>query len=135
MNMRPWLLVLLAGAFSAAVPAQTLAQAAAEPPAARSQVPALLLPGHYACEGRNIDGSPYRGLVLVQPRADGRFEFVWRIGTFHRGIGTLDGNVVTVEFGDLHPAVYEIGADGTLTGTWADGKASERLTPIGLQRT
>jgi hypothetical protein len=99
------------------------------------QSAAAMVAGTYTVEGRNVDGSPYRGMVLVQARGDGTLEFFWRIGSFHRGIGTLDGKTVTVDFGDAFPAVYEIQSDGSLTGTWANGRASERLTPVGVLRT
>ena len=101
----------------------------------RVQAPVSTVAGAYSVEGRNVDGSPYRGMVLVQARDDGKLEFFWRIGSFHRGIGTVDGKIVTVDFGDAFPAVYEIQSDGSLTGTWANGRAAERLTPVGVLRT
>ena len=104
-------------------------------PTARVQAPASLLTGAYTVDGRNADGSAYRGTAIVQSRSDGKLQFVWHVGAFQRGIGTLDGNVVTVDFGDAFPAIYELQSDGSLSGTWANGLASERLTPIGAQRT
>ena len=134
MKLRVLLLVLAAVAGPSAH-----AQLSSSPPAGaaplRMQSPASTVAGAYAVEGRNVDGSAYRGTVLVQARSDGTFEFFWRIGSFHRGIGTLDGKIVTVDFGDAFPAVYEIQTDGTMSGTWANGRASERLTPIGVLRT
>ena len=128
--VRPWLFVLATAAF---VPAHAQSSYSAAPLLA--QASSLTLAGAYSVDGRNVDGSPYRGTVLVQQRTDGTFLFIWRIGNFHRGIGTVEGDVVTVDFGDAFPAVYQIHTDGTLTGTWANGRASERLTPMGAQRT
>lgn len=110
--------------------------AGALPPALPLVVQAApLLGGAYAVAGRNPDGTSYQGTALVRARSDGSFEFLWRVGAFHRGIGSVEGNIVTVDFGDSFPAIYEMQPDGSLSGTWADGRASERLTPIGAQRT
>lgn len=93
-----------------------------------------LVAGTYSVEGKNPNGSAYRGLCLIEARADGRYEFSWRVGAFHRGIGTVSGNVVTVEFGDTTPVVYELRWDGSLSGTWAGGQGSEELRPVGQLR-
>lgn len=93
-----------------------------------------LVSGTYSVEGKNPNGSPYRGLCVIEVRTDGRYEFNWRVGAFHRGIGTVSGNVVTVEFGDTAPVVYELRWDGSLTGTWAGGQGSEELRPVGQLR-
>ena len=47
----------------------------------------------------------------------------------HRGVGVLDGRVVTVDWGDATPVIYVVMEDGELHGTWADGTALEKLTP------
>jgi hypothetical protein len=126
---RPWLFVLMT---AACLPAH--AQTHPGPALQIAQTPSMLA-GTYSVDGKNVDGSPYRGTALVQQRTDGTFLFLWRIGNFQRGIGTVEGKTVTVDFGDAFPAVYQIEPDGSLSGTWANGKASERLTPLGAQRT
>lgn len=93
-----------------------------------------LVAGTYSVEGKNPNGTAYRGVCLIEARPDGRYEFSWRVGAFHRGIGTVSGNVVTVEFGDTTPVVYELRWDGSLSGTWANGQASEELRPVGQLR-
>jgi len=103
-----------------------------DPPAATS--PALAVGGKYSVEGRNADGSPYRGLALVLDRGDGNYEFLWRIDAIHAGIGKLEGNTMTVFVGEEHPAIYQVEPDGTLRGTWANGQATERMTPLGETR-
>lgn len=93
-----------------------------------------LVGGTYSVEGKNPNGTAYRGVCIIEARADGRYEFSWRVGAFHRGVGTVTGNVVTVEFGDTAPVVYELRWDGSLTGTWAGGQGSEELRPVGSLR-
>lgn len=93
-----------------------------------------LVAGTYSVEGKNPNGTAYRGVCLIEARPDGRYEFSWRVGAFHRGIGTVNGNMVTVEFGDTTPVVYELRWDGSLSGTWANGQASEELRPVGQLR-
>jgi hypothetical protein len=124
------LLVLLAGALSAPACAQTYP----DTPRGIKQA-ALRLTGAYGVEGRNPDGTPYLGTAMIKMRGDGQLDFVWQIGQFQHGIGKLDGNIVTVDFGDLFPAIYEIQTDGSLNGTWGNGKALERLVPLGLLKT
>lgn len=96
--------------------------------------PALMVGGKYSVEGRNADGSPYRGVALVVDRGDGHYEFLWRIDAMHMGIGKLEGSTMTVYVGEEHPAIYHVEPDGSLAGTWANGQASERMTPAGELR-
>ena len=97
-------------------------------------VPALaqMIPGditgQYRVEGRNADGSAYSGLVNVNQVAGGGVGFAWAVaGQSYNGTGVREGRVVTVHWGDNTPVVYVIMPDGTLHGTWADGRALERL--------
>ncbi len=135
MKFAPSLLILAAAtsiAAAAAPPRPDGAETATTMPA---QATAAQLGGHYAVQGRNPDGTPYRGKAIVAVRGDGRYDFLWYIGGLQRGIGTLAGTTLTVDFGDTFPAVYELRTDGSLQGTWADGRASEELTPVGMLRT
>lgn len=128
--MKPlrYLLALLCAALIQVSPAF-----AQDLPASASRAP--MIAGKYAVEGRNIDGTAYRGIALVVDRGHGHYEFLWRIGAVHTGVGKLDGNTMLVYVGNEHPAVYQIEPDGSLAGTWANGQASERMTPVGELRT
>ncbi len=87
------------------------------------------LAGAYKAEGRNADGSRYTGSVTI--RIDGeRARFRWDIaGQVYTGTGLLAGNVLTVDWGQADPVIYIINDDGTLSGTWDRGRASEKLVP------
>ena len=105
-----------------------LAAAALLPMAAHAQsLPDIS--GTYLAEGRNPDGSTYVGqAVLAQ---DGSTVTVaWSVGQQgYKGRGTFDGRVLQVDWGDTHPVIYVLMPGGALHGTWADGRALERLTP------
>lgn len=85
--------------------------------------------GSYSAQGRNPDGSAYSGSAeLVQE--DGYVSIRWTIGgQTYTGRGPLNGDVVTIDWGDTAPLVYVIMPDGELHGTWADGAALDKLTP------
>lgn len=138
MNCRTLLSLLAAAALIPCAAVAALHQPS-ERAAAATTTPAQQatpqLGGQYAVAGRNPDGTPYKGKALVAVRGDGRYDFLWHIGGLQRGIGTLAGTTLTVDFGDAFPVVYELRTDGSLLGTWADGRASEELTPVGLLRT
>lgn len=85
--------------------------------------------GRYDSRGLNADGSSYSGVadVTVQGNA---VEFTWVVqGDTMHGSGTIDGRVVTVDWGSKTPVIYVVMPDGTLHGTWDDGLALEKLTP------
>ena len=83
--------------------------------------------GTYKVEGRNPDGSTYRGKLTVQESTGGAVAFAWIVANqSYAGVGIRDGRVVSVDWGAAHPVVYVIMPDGALHGTWADGKALER---------
>ena len=87
------------------------------------------LTGAYVAEGRNPDGSAYRGDVVIVD-ADGQIGVSWRVGSqAYRGQGALDGRVLTVDWGSATPVIYVVMPDGSLHGTWDDGRALEKLTP------
>ena len=100
------------------------------PPAPAEGSSALVrLAGTYTAEGRNADGSRYTGSVAI--RIEGaRARFRWDIaGQVYTGTGLLAGNVLTVDWGQADPVIYIVNDDGTLSGTWDRGRASERLVP------
>jgi len=85
--------------------------------------------GRYTVSGRNPNGSPYSGTVSITRRGD-RFELDWRVGgTSYRGTGTLENNLLTVDWGSTQPLVYALSDDGTLRGLWEGGRGEDVLTP------
>ncbi len=85
--------------------------------------------GRYNVEGRNPNGSRYRGTVGITRTGD-RYRFDWRVGSqTYTGDGTMDGNVLVVNWGSTTPVIYAIAEDGTLNGLWDAGRAGEILTP------
>lgn len=84
--------------------------------------------GQYFAYGRNPDGSAYTGTVQIVPNGDNTYTVNWQVGTNYSGQGSVQGNVLVVDWGDTDPAVYVIMSDGDLHGTWADGTGLELLT-------
>ena len=80
--------------------------------------------GHYRLEGANPGGAGrYSGAVEVTKSGD-TFQVVWRIGgQTQQGTGVLTGEIFSVAYQQRGApagiAVYELGGDGTLSGTWA----------------
>lgn len=88
------------------------------------------LQGSYAVEGRNPDGSTYKGRLQLRVQ-DGRAFLRWEVGgSVYLGEGTLAGDILTVYWGQPDPVVYVVRPDRTLEGTWARGRASEKLLPL-----
>ncbi|MBI3704103.1 MAG: hypothetical protein HY244_09730 [Rhizobiales bacterium] len=88
------------------------------------------LPGQYSVAGVNPNGSTYRGEVTISEDG-GVYNFRWRIsnGDTFRGKGRLRGRILSVDWGQKYPVIYHVDEDGTLRGKWANGRASEDLTP------
>jgi hypothetical protein len=85
--------------------------------------------GLYTVAGRNPNGTEYAGRVAITPIGD-RFRFDWQVGSAsYFGTGSLDGNIMVVDWGGSSPAVYALGEDGILNGLWNGGLGEERLTP------
>jgi hypothetical protein len=85
--------------------------------------------GSYVAQGRNPNGTTYSGRVAIGRMGD-RYRFDWQVGSSsYRGVGTLDGNVMVVDWGAATPVIYSIGADGILRGLWDAGRAEEILRP------
>ncbi|MBI4237777.1 MAG: fibronectin-binding protein [Deltaproteobacteria bacterium] len=99
---------------------------------------ALALAGKYAVKGTNPGGKGnYTGTVTITQKGD-LYQLAWSVGTTYTGVGIKSGNVLSVGWGTGGAAgygvvSYTIGADGTLTGTWAGpkdtGLGTETLTP------
>jgi hypothetical protein len=85
--------------------------------------------GSYAVAGQNPNGTRYSGAVDIV-RQGNTYQFDWRVGrTAYKGSGTLDGNVLTVNWGGSTPVVYSVGSDGILRGLWDAGRGAEVLSP------
>ena len=85
--------------------------------------------GNYASPGRIRTAPAIRGAVAIS-RQGNRYQFDWRVGqSTYSGTGTLDGNVLMVNWGSATPVIYSLGADGTLSGLWDAGRGAEILTP------
>lgn len=89
---------------------------------------AASLSGKYTVNGRNPNGSAYSGTVQIIDN-NGAIAMSWQVGNTYSGVGTVQGRVLTVDWGANDPVIYVINANGTLYGTWAKGKALELLTP------
>ncbi|MGB6905642.1 MAG: caspase family protein [Methyloceanibacter sp.] len=85
--------------------------------------------GSYSVEGKNADGSAYKGTVEIERQGKG-YHLSWEVGSSnYEGKGTLAGNLLTVDWGSSTPVVYALGLDGSLAGLWDAGRGEETLTP------
>jgi hypothetical protein len=88
-----------------------------------------LQPGRYKAEGRNSDGTSYDGTVTITKHGK-VYQLSWSVGSSsYKGSGTLQGNILTVNWGSSTPVVYALTEDGSLTGLWDAGFGEETLTP------
>jgi hypothetical protein len=86
--------------------------------------------GHYVVNGLNPNGSRYSGTLDVTASGDS-YQFAWVTGASQfQGVGTLAGNVLTVNWGsNTTPLIYAVADAGSLHGLWADGHGEEVATP------
>jgi hypothetical protein len=47
------------------------------------------------------------------------------------GSGHYAGKMLVINWGDKDPVIYSFDDEGSLDGEWADGSATETLTPVG----
>jgi hypothetical protein len=121
-----WELFQASAAATVAPPAPS-----ASPPPAAAQSAAHIrnLAGTYSVAGVNPNGSRYHGMVTVTSDGD-LYRFRWRVaGQTFRGQGGLSGRTLTIDWGQASPVIYQVKDNGTLIGTWDDGRARENLTP------
>jgi TPR repeat protein len=86
--------------------------------------------GRYVANGKNPNGSTYRGEVSIKQDADG-YSFFWKIAdSKYQGHGDYAGGQFTIDWGDTYPVIYRLASDGSLIGTWNNGNASEVLVPV-----
>jgi len=100
-----------------------------EPIASAAADEVELAEGAYGVEGRNPDGKGYKGTVEIEKDGD-EYHVSWKVGdSAYEGTGTLEGNLLTVEWGSATPVVYALADDGSLKGLWDAGLGEETLTP------
>ncbi len=109
--------------FSRRAAVAVLALALAAPAFAQS------ISGIYRAEGRNPDGSAYRGTATISETGKG-VTVNWVVGSqSYSGQGTRNGDIIAVDWGDQYPVIYVRMPSGELHGTWSNGTALERLIP------
>ena len=88
------------------------------------------LTGVYRASGTNPSGSEYPASSRLRRTAT--ISSTWWIGKdeFH-GSGHYAGKMLVINWGGTTPVVYSFSDEGALDGEWADGSASETLTPVG----
>ncbi len=91
--------------------------------------PSIVPDARYDVLGKNANGGTYRG-TLAMTRSGERYDLSWTVGSSqYRGTGSLESNLLVVNWGDATPVVYALGADGSWTGLWAAGAGEETLVP------
>jgi hypothetical protein len=86
--------------------------------------------GNYRVRGTNPDRSTYTGTLVVSQMGGNQYRFNWSVaGDKFTGTGTLNGDTISVDWGQDFPVIYQVGTNGVLNGTWSDGHATEVLTP------
>lgn len=93
--------------------------------------------GVYVVQGTNPDGSTYQGEAQISALSDVTCEITWvTAGQESTGICMRYHNAFAAAYAlndDIGLLIYEIMADGTMTGTWTvagqDGVGTESLIP------
>lgn len=93
--------------------------------------------GRYTVEGRNFDGSRYRGTAAILVTSKNTCRIVWNTGSTSEGICMRNGTVFAASYGQGGTAglvIYEIRPDGRMEGLWTmadrDGVGTETLIPM-----
>jgi uncharacterized protein YecT (DUF1311 family) len=89
----------------------------------------VLREGRYLVTGSNPSGGSYHGSCRITALGDNKYRFEWQVGASYVGTGTLKDGSISVDWGSDSPAIYKLNADGSLTGTWANGRGAEFLKP------
>ena len=92
--------------------------------------------GRYAVEGRNFDGSRYRGTAEITVTSNNTCRIRWNTGSVSEGICMRNGSTFAASYGQggvVGLVIYEIRSDGRMEGLWTmadrDGVGTETLTP------
>lgn len=98
-----------------------------------AQAPATApnIAGSYSVTGTNPGNTGrYRGTATIIKEGD-KYRMHWNVGTTYDGIGSLNGNTFTVEWGTTTSHVgtvtYVLGKDGVMKGTWYEAKTPNNL--------
>jgi len=103
--------------------------------AASAPADAQIRQGLYDIEGRNPDGSDYRGAFALEEAPGASWYAIWQVGDARLvGLALIHGGTLAVSFiveGRPGVAAYEVEPDGRLRGTWSTGGGlgTEMLTP------
>ncbi len=92
------------------------------------------LEGDYLVEGVNPSGSTYKGKASLKREGNG-FIVTWVIANVKfSGKGSMNGDILAVNWqtstGQSGSVSYQLGQDGILRGSWADGMGGETLVPV-----
>jgi len=99
------------------------------PPALAQSGDLQRIVGTYTVQGQNPNGSTYRGTATISLNGS-TVQMRWNIaGEQFSGSGALVQGILTIDWGASEPVVYKVNPNGTLTGVWAGGQASETLSP------
>lgn len=92
--------------------------------------------GRYTVEGRNFDGSRYRGVAEVMVTSKNTCRIVWNTGSTSEGICMRNGKTFAATYGSGSTTglvIYEIRPDGRMEGLWTmadrEGVGTESLIP------
>lgn len=94
------------------------------------------LVGVYECEGRNPDGSTYKGFAEIAS-VQGTFRVLWTMeGGNILGLGIYSNGVFAVSYFTGEPAVVVYKVEGNrLVGEWTMGSIEGRVYPEVLTKT
>ncbi len=92
--------------------------------------------GRYTVEGRNFDGSRYRGKATISVTSKNTCRIEWNVGTVWKGICMRNGSSFAASYyagQAVGLIIYEIRPDGRMEGLWTiadqDGVGTESLIP------
>ncbi len=92
--------------------------------------------GRYTVEGRNFDGSRYRGKATIAVTSKNTCRIEWNVGTVWKGICMRNGTYFAASYyagQAVGLIIYEIRPDGRMEGLWTiadqDGVGTESLIP------
>lgn len=89
-----------------------------------------VLIGRHKNRGTTPDGSSYSGKVDISIQG-GVYFIRWYLttGEIYDGRGKLEGDTLTIDWGDTTPVIYKVEPNGVLRGTWGGGKGTDTITP------
>jgi len=89
----------------------------------------MLAEGRYTVTGHNPNGTSYDGTVDISRSPSGGYSLDWKVGRdAYHGEGTLDGGILTVQWGAETPVVYALTGTNELKGLWSGGGGEETLS-------